>query len=92
MPEFLVKIPKEKTETFLKVVGKMEYAFVKDAKKNTVLKSARRINATKKKKFTPGQLKFAKEIWEGLQEVEQSLQGKIKLKRWDELYKELNEK
>jgi hypothetical protein len=91
MPEFLIKIPKEKEGVFLKAVNKMDYASVKDAKKNIIVKSAKKLSE-KNKKFTDGQLQFAKEIWEGLQEIEKSEKGKIELKPWNQLYKELNEK
>lgn len=42
MPEYLIKIPKDKAGSFLKVVGKLDYIAVKDLKKNIVLKSARK--------------------------------------------------
>ena len=80
MPEYLIKIPEEKNENFLKAVSKMTYITITKAKK---------ITPAKKKKFTPGQLQFAREINKRLKEVELAEQGKIKLKSARELLNEL---
>ena len=80
MPEYLIRIPEEKNENFLKAVSKLPYVTVTGAKK---------ITAAKKKKFSPKQLLFAKEIKEGMKEVEFAEQGKIKLKSARELLNEL---
>jgi len=80
MPEYLIKIPEEKNENFLKAVSKMTYVTITQAKKITL---------SKKKKFTRGQLQFAREIYEGLKEVKLAEQGKIKLKSARDLMNEL---
>jgi hypothetical protein len=79
MPEYLIKIPEEKNENFLKAVSKMTYVTIKETKKNI----------SKEKKFTVGQLQFAKQLYNSLKEVELAEQGKIKLKSARELMNEL---
>jgi len=79
MPEYLIKIPDEKNENFLKAVSKMTYVTIKETKKNI----------SKKNKFTIGQIQFAKELHKSLKEVELAEQGKIKLKSARDLLNEL---